>query len=279
MYEGDLTLPRLGLPEQLASTIFHEADAIIHNGADVSHLKSYETLRPANVESTKELVKLSLPRRIPLHYISTAGVALFSVRETFEEVTASSTPPPTDGSDGYTASKWASERYLERVNEQYHQPIWIHRPSSIVRPLDQTNKGGAPGLDLLQNLLKYSRMMKAVPVSKNLRGALDLISVEHVTEGIVEEALENCPEAEGMVRYTHQTGDVDLPISGMKEFLERETGGVIETLPIGEWALKAEAVGLHGAVSAAFTNVEDSGVLAFPRFVKRAGKKENGNGS
>lgn len=279
MYEGDLTLPRLGLPKQLASTIFHEADAIIHNGADVSHLKSYETLRPANVESTKELVKLSLPRRIPLHYISTAGVALLSVRETFEEVTASSTPPPTNGSDGYTASKWASERYLERVNEQYHQPIWIHRPSSIVRPPDETDKRGAPVLDLLQNLLKYSRMMKAVPVSENLRGALDLISVEHVTEGIVEEVTENCPEAEGMVRYTHQTGDVELPISGMKGFLEREMGEVIETLPIGEWALKAEAEGLHSAVSAAFANVEDSGVLAFPRFVKRAGKREKGNAS
>ncbi|KAA6407229.1 MAG: hypothetical protein FRX48_09031 [Lasallia pustulata] len=272
MYEGDLTLPRLGLPEQLANTIFQEADAIIHNAADVSHLKSYQTLRSANVQSTKELVKLCLPRRIPLHYISTAGVALFAVREIFEEVTARSTPPPTDGSDGYTASKWASERYLERVNEQYGQPVWIHRPSSIVRPPDQTNRGAGPVLDLLQNLLKYSRVMKAVPVSENLRGALDLISVEHVSEGVVEEVMQNCPDAERMVRYTHQTGDLDLPISGMKDFLERETGEVIETLPIGAWALKAEAAGLHSAVAAAFKNVEDLGVLAFPRFVRGLGK-------
>lgn len=270
MYEGDLTLPRLGLTEQLASTIFCECDAIIHNGADVSHLKSYQTLRPANVKSTKELVKLSLSRRIPFHYISTAGVALFSVRETFEEVTARSTPPPIDGSDGYTASKWASERYLERVNEQYHQPIWIHRPSSIVRPPDQISEEVAPVMDLLQNLLKYSRMMKAVPVLKNLSGALDLISVEHVTDGIVEEVMNDCAWAERMVRYTHQTGDLDLPISEMKEYLAGEMGETIETLPIREWALKAEAVGLHSAVSAAFKNVESLGVLAFPKFVKSA---------
>ena len=274
MYEGDLTLPRLGLPEQLASTIFSEADAIIHNGADVSHLKSYKTLRPANLESTKELAKLSLPRRIPLHYISTAGVALFSVKETFEEVTARSTLPPTDGSDGYNASKWASERYLERVNEQYHHPIWIHRSSSIIRPLDQTDTRGSPTLDFLQNLLQYSRMLKVVPVSTNVRGALDFISVEHVAAGIVEQVMNNRPEAEGVVRYTHHTGDLDIPISEMKEFMERETGEVIETLPIGEWALKAEAVGLNTAVSAAFKNVEALDVLAFPRFVKRPGERE-----
>ena len=79
-------------------------------------------------------------------------------------------------------------------------------------------------LDLLQNLVKYSRTIKAVPVSENLRGALDLISVEHVSEGVVEEVMQNWREAERMVRYTHQTGDLDLPISGMKDFLEERRG-------------------------------------------------------
>ena len=49
---------------------------------------------------------------------------------------------------------------------------------------------------------------------------------------------------------------------------------MIETLPIGAWALKAEAAGLHGAVAAALRNVENLGVLAFPKFVKGAGKRD-----
>lgn len=274
VHEGDLSLPRLGLSEQVAAAIFDEADAVIHNGADVSHLKSYASLRPANVESTKEIVKMSLLRRLPIHYISTAGVALFSVKDTFEEVSASSTPPPTDGFDGYTNSKWASERYLEKVSEQYPMPIWIHRPSSIIRPSTFT-RNDAPTLDLLQNLLRYSRMMKCTPVSPNLRGAMDLVSVGSVADGVVQEVLENRAPPPGDVRYIHQTGDFELPISGMKEFLEKENGEVFETLPIEEWADRAESVGLHSAVAAAFKSVKDLSTMAFPRFVKKANVDRN----
>lgn len=44
VHEGDLTKPRLGLTEQVAASIFHETDVVIHNGVDISHLKSYPTL-------------------------------------------------------------------------------------------------------------------------------------------------------------------------------------------------------------------------------------------
>ena len=270
-YEGDLRLPLLGLTEEMAGTIFHKTDVVIHNGADVSHLKSYATLKKANMESTKEIVKLCLPRQVPIHYISTAGVALFSAKDAFEEVSVSSTPPPPDGSDGYTASKWASERYLEKMNVQYGLPVWIHRPSSIVRPPGQTGED-APVLDLLQNLLKYSREMRAVPTSPNLRGALNLISVKQVTDGIISHIVNDCRAVSGEVAYVHQTGDHDLPIAGMKEFLEQESGQAVEVVPIGEWAARAESAGLHSTVVAAFKNVERLGVMSFPRFVKKGFK-------
>lgn len=93
VHNGDLELSRLGLSEQNAVRIFGEADVIIHNGADVSHLKTFQTLRRANLESTKELTKMSLPRQIPFHYISTAGVALLSGKETFGETSVASYPP------------------------------------------------------------------------------------------------------------------------------------------------------------------------------------------
>lgn len=94
VHKGDLRFPRLGLSDQQAANIFSEVDAIIHSGAEVSHLKTYQTLKQANFESTKELVKLNLQRRGPFHYISTAGVAIFSGREQFDEVSAASYPPP-----------------------------------------------------------------------------------------------------------------------------------------------------------------------------------------
>ncbi|KAH7305341.1 hypothetical protein B0I35DRAFT_484087 [Stachybotrys elegans] len=68
------------LSEFQAESIFRAVTLIVHNGADVSHVKTYRSLRNANVQSIKELVELSLlqGRRIPVHYVSTAGTATFS---------------------------------------------------------------------------------------------------------------------------------------------------------------------------------------------------------
>lgn len=79
MHEGDLVLPNLGLSDDDAATIFRAADAVIHNGADMSYLKTYASLRAANLQSTKDLVKLIVQhsgggRKVPFHYVSTISV-------------------------------------------------------------------------------------------------------------------------------------------------------------------------------------------------------------
>ena len=211
---------------------------------------------------------------VPLHYVSTAGVALFTPRETFEEISVADTPPPTDGSDGYTATKWASERYLERMSESSGLPIHIHRPSSITRSSDLLGED-ATEMELLQNLLKYSRLLRATPASDKLRGTLDLVSVVSVEKGIVGMALEKRSPShhhhhyKEQVTYVHQTGDFSLPIEGMKSFLEAETGEAFESLDIGEWADRAVEAGLNVTVAAAFRNVERmQGPMVFPEFVK-----------
>lgn len=262
-HDGDLTLPRLGLSEEESRKLFNEVDAIIHNGADVSHLKSFQTLRSANLDSTRELVRMSLPRLIPIHYISTAGVALFSEKDTFGEISAAPYPPPIDGSDGYTASKWASERYLEKVAEKFPVSVCIHRPSSIMR--DDT-----PELDILQNLLRYSRLMEAVPVSPNLRGALDLVSVDNVAGSVVHELCSQPTQSgPGSIRYFNQTGDLDIPLPGLKAFLDAESGKDVATLGITEWVGRAKSMGMHSVVAAFFENVESMGVITFPKLIKR----------
>lgn len=70
LHECNLNLPRLGLSEHDAQTIFSKAELIIHNGADISYLKGYSSLCIANLQSTKKLAALSFPRLIPFSYIS-----------------------------------------------------------------------------------------------------------------------------------------------------------------------------------------------------------------
>ena len=56
---GDLSAPKLGLDQSIWDTLAKDVDVIIHNGARVHWVLDYSTLRPSNVLSTLELLKLA----------------------------------------------------------------------------------------------------------------------------------------------------------------------------------------------------------------------------
>ncbi|KAF3768882.1 hypothetical protein M406DRAFT_10616, partial [Cryphonectria parasitica EP155] len=129
-YNGDLTLPRLGLSEPTFTALSNEVDVILHMGAARSFWDNYHTLRPTNTSATRELVRLAAARRIPIHFTSSAGVlaqAQGNIPCNATPASAAGNIPPTDGSNGYVASKWASERILERAAEAWGLPVLIHR--------------------------------------------------------------------------------------------------------------------------------------------------------
>ncbi|KAK2022912.1 beta-ketoacyl synthase domain-containing protein [Colletotrichum zoysiae] len=267
VYEGDLGSPRLGLAEDAACQIFNDADAVIHNGADVSHLKTYGSLRGANLGATQELVRLCSPRRIPLHYVSTTGVAIYTPCEALAEVSVREHAPPADGQHGYVASKWASEVYLENAHAGRLLPVHIHRPSSIMRP-EADRTGENPAADVLQNMLDYSRRIRAVPVSPGLRGFVDLVRPETVTERIVGAVLSG-PAEDGVV-YVHESGDVELDVGNIREHLEIETGREVGALALDDWIARAEEIGLSPAMAAVFRSSLGSGEpVNLPRLLRR----------
>ncbi|KAF9886948.1 hypothetical protein FE257_010689 [Aspergillus nanangensis] len=261
VHRGDLTLPRFGLSEQAVTTIFQEADAVIHNGADVSFMKTYHTLKLANVDSTKELVRLCIPHRLSFHYISTASVTHLSGQDIFHQESVSGFPPSSSpDTEGYIASKWASERYLEKVSDQCGLPIWIHRPSSITGD-------GAPATDLMTNLLQYSRALKAIPNADKWAGSLDFISADRVAMHIADEVYEDCSWP-GSVKYLYESGEREIPLSDLQGVLERETGDVFEKVDMHEWVSRAEDVGLHALLGEYLRGVVDV-ELVFPRLVQQ----------
>ncbi|KAL9041586.1 MAG: hypothetical protein Q9214_004057, partial [Letrouitia sp. 1 TL-2023] len=270
-YEGDLRLPRLGLTEEAASHIFQTADSVIHNGADVSHLKTYSSLRSANLESTQELVKLCLPRKIPLHYISTTGVTMYTTSDSFAEVSVRDSAPPADGLYGYVASKWASEVYLENVHASYGLPVYIHRPSSIIRP-ESDVMGDNPAADVLQNLLAYSRRLYAVPVATGLRGIMDLVQPDSVTSKAIRYVMGHNPESsrnDGII-FIHESGDVELNVVQIRHHLMQETGKDIEVVEAIKWIDRAEKIGLSSAMATVFRGLGNAGEqMNFPRLLRR----------
>ena len=260
VYNGDLVEPRLGLSENAAKEIFSVADSVIHNGSEVSFLKTYRTLERANVQSTRELVKLCLPYRVSLHYISSSGVVQLSNKEAVNEESLAAFRPPTDGSDGYTATKWASERFLELVGEKFSISIFIHRPSSITGD-------DAPIMDLMTNMVTYSKRMRKIPKSPTWKGVLDFVSVENVARGILNEVHNENLAMTGIIKYLHQSGELVVPIDSMQSFLERQTGAAFETLSVERWVREATKAGLDELIGAYLISAADLPVT-FPRLLK-----------
>ncbi|KAI2620578.1 hypothetical protein GGR54DRAFT_105320 [Hypoxylon sp. NC1633] len=198
LHEGDLISPRLGLSEDKAAELFGSADVVIHNGADMSYLKTYDTLRAVNLQSTKALIEMlgqySTRGFAAFHYISTISVgnvvttailnggdvqvngqnAQTAEGFVFRPVSVAAHPPPpvVSSSDiiktgyGYIATKWASEAFLERVHDKFPDwPIVIHRPSLIAgsRSWDMGDTESPPGLEFVENIRRYAALIRAVP--------------------------------------------------------------------------------------------------------------------
>lgn len=261
-HTGDLTAPNLSLSPAQFQELSHKADVIIHNGAEVSHMKNYRSLKAANVSSTMELARMARLRTVPIHYISTGGVARLSGASSQPEASLAAYRPPRDGSDGYVASKWTSEVLLEKSNLKFHIPVWIHRPSSIT-------SDNVPALDIIHSLLEYSLLMKAVPDLTGSAGALDFVHLDTVATAVVASAVSSAQyeTRESNVTYMHHCGEKTIPLEQFKHHIEGSAAGSFATLSIEDWVAGALAVGLDEIVGSLM--LASGGVIVAPLLEKR----------
>lgn len=244
-YYGDLASERLGLSEESFEDLAQNVDRIIHNGADVSFLKAYSTLEQTNLGSTKQLVRLANERKIPFHFVSTAGVAQFfpgdELPETF--IPANNTPPTNmigGGAGGYAASKWASEKYLQECAEKLGLPVCVHRPSNILG-------AGAENVNMTANVIEYSLRIGATPETPNLKGYMQFVSVDEVGQGLVD-SLFSTHVTDG-ARVIHHCSDEKIQIANLKEYLEEKYNRKLLSLGLTEWVEQAKTKGLTEQVA------------------------------
>jgi amino acid adenylation domain-containing protein/thioester reductase-like protein len=129
---GDLGEPGLGLSEEDFDTLARTVDVIHHPGGRVNFIYPYSHMRQANVEGTREIIRMAARHRnIPVHYTSTmavvAGFGTAGVRHVDE------TTPLAHAdhlSVGYVESKWVAERLLSQAAEQ-GLPVAIYRAADI----------------------------------------------------------------------------------------------------------------------------------------------------
>jgi thioester reductase-like protein len=163
VHVGDLAAPRLGLAkrefDELASTI----DIIFHNGAYVHWILPYEALKATNVDSTKEVLHLSLAgaRETLLVFVSTNGVFDNYQRTTHGETISSddSLSRPLGLRGGYSQSKFVADRMLLRAAKRGAR-IAVFRPAYI---LGDSVTGVWNVDDFLARILKGCLQLGAYP--------------------------------------------------------------------------------------------------------------------
>jgi thioester reductase-like protein len=127
---GDLAQPLLGLTTQQFQQLAEQMDAIYHCGAIVKWTYPYRALKAANVQGTREMIRLACQHRVkPLHFISTVGV--FSSPEYPSAVVTEQEPLENSGTlyGGYAQSKWVAEK-LVTIAGARGLPITIYRPNT-----------------------------------------------------------------------------------------------------------------------------------------------------
>lgn len=261
IHSGDLALPNLGMPH--LADVLAACDVVIHNGADTSFLKSYASVRAANLASAKLLVAHACARgsRIrAVHLVSTAGLATVLGRDLDEKALPASGPFAAAAGtgeprnlNGYLISKWAAERYLEHVAATSAAAksldLFVHRPTAIVGP-------GAPRLDVMNSVLRFSEVLRCVPAMDALVGTFQFVSVENVARDIVaaavavqhEEVVRNGNRARG-VRYYNHCGDQQstVDVHELGAYMAARKGGASLPLPVvsdEQWIVRALGAGM-----------------------------------
>ncbi|RAL03665.1 uncharacterized protein BO80DRAFT_400692 [Aspergillus ibericus CBS 121593] len=211
-FAGDLTAPQLGLSDEDCRFLSSKVDTIIHMGALRSFWDNYHSLRPTNVHPTRELVKLATPRRIPIHYISTMGV--LSEATGTDAVSAASCIPTTDGTNGYIASRWASEQILERSTTT------LGVPSSIYRFLPSAQVSSPQ--EVLDEFSRFVDISGIMPDMNGWEGRFDLVPATQIASWLSESV---CAQTPGGTKFSHCESEIAIDVDVLREHLEKEKGG------------------------------------------------------
>ncbi|MCV7091942.1 thioester reductase domain-containing protein [Mycobacterium interjectum] len=126
---GDLAEPHLGIGEAEFGRLADSVDAIVHNGALVNYVRTYDALRPANVLGTLELLRLAMtdhPKTF--HLVSSTFIYGWSTEPVVGEWDANAKMSGLDF--GYSQTKWVAEQLVLAAQRQ-GLDVRIYRPSLI----------------------------------------------------------------------------------------------------------------------------------------------------
>ncbi|MEU1511068.1 amino acid adenylation domain-containing protein [Streptomyces sp. NPDC005811] len=243
---ADLSRPRLGLDDEQFAGLAETCGAVLHCAAAVSVLREYTTLRAANTGSTRELLRLTAPRSVPLHFVSTLSVA--PPLGLAPEVPEAFLAPHAGLRHGYQQSKWAAERLLEQAAER-GLPVTVHRLGRVVGP---RTTGYVDERDFLWSVLRAGIPAGVVP---DLFEEETWTPVDQVARALVHLALRH----RGAPAVYHHTAGAPVRLRDLHDWLG-EYGYALRRVSLAEWrSLLPPASGVAATTLAFFDSLDASG--------------------
>ena len=227
-WAGDLGRPDLGLTSTEFDELAGRVELVLHAGSYVNFTYPYSRLAPVTVGGTREIVRLAMPRGVPVHFVSTlavlAGFGAAGVREVSEDTPLAY---PEHLFMGYPETKWVAEAVLARAARE-GLPVGVHRPYEISGDLVR----GAWNLENATCALL--RLIVDAGIAPDADISLDLVPVDVLAAQIVHIATTSTART----RTYHLTNPRPAMLSDMVEVL-RGHGYPIRTLPFGTWIAQA----------------------------------------
>ncbi|HBL26797.1 MAG TPA: hypothetical protein DD490_08190 [Acidobacteria bacterium] len=226
-HAGDVGEPRFGLSEATFQDLAERVDAIYHCAAWVNFTYPYKVLKPSNVLSTLDALRLAtLVRAKPLHFISSIA--------SVPEVEYGFRPDPTVFEDdrvtsfsgvfgGYGETKWVSERLCEQARER-GVPVNIYRPG-VLSGDSRTGIGNTR--DMVWNIIKGNQQLGIAPDGGSV---LEVTPVDYVAAAVVHISLQE----KGLNRVYHFPQTEETPFQAAYDFMETY-GYALQRLPRQEW--------------------------------------------
>lgn len=242
---GDLGTPSFGFPPDLWTELTQEVDLVVHCGAFVHWLFDYHKLKPANVEATRECLRLCSEGNLKqLAFVSTtnnyeadyAGNPIIKEDVRWEGLGKYTTDTLTGG---YTQSKWVADKMVANAADR-------GIPASSMRPsyISADSHSGVWGTDdFLVRLMKGCVQLKAFPTIDPGAG-IDMTPVDYMARAIVRLSLQ--PALRG--KHFNLVNPKPVPYASVFKFLQ-QSGFELEELTFLAWRQR-----LHDAVAAGEDN-------------------------
>lgn len=271
IHAGDLSLPHFGLSEPDLVVLARSAHAMLHLGGARSFWDGYHVLRPSSVAPMAELIAIAASRQVPIHYVSTAGVLPSHIQTARS---AADHPPPVDGSNGYVASRWASERLLERAGAQLRVPGTIYRfvaTSASKQTQNQEEQGVgseesvAARKAVLNEFVRFISVVGLVPDLSTWSGHVDLAPVVEVARWLSERVVHPVASQRTSV-FEHCTGTVSITVDQVRAHLEKSLSASewdLPRLPVLKWMGRLKALGFGWIVTSQDASAVEATGLSF----------------